>query len=129
MSLLSSFSATLSIKAVLKWLCGVYLVLELIVFIYLISVIQEQPPADLPLFYYLHLNLMSIKNSSIFYKFSSVDCKAIAEEEYDEDYAKHLFDLKYDPTDEDLENELEDCEVTLFYVDYQNPSLFVAIFC
>ena len=115
MALLYPISTTFSVKAVIKWFCSIYLIVELLVFMYLMSVIPKVPN-DLPILHYLHLNLLTIKNTSIFHKFSSVDCKAIVDEEYDEDHAKQLFELKYDPTDEDLENELDDCEVNVMFI-------------
>ena len=115
MALLYPISTTFSVKAVIKWFCSIYLIVELLVFMYLMSVIPKVPN-DLPILHYLHLNLLTIKNTSIFHKFSSVDCNAIVDEEYDEDHAKQLFELKYDPTDEDLENELDDCEVNVMFI-------------
>ena len=111
MALLFPTTATFSIKAVLRWFFSVYLVAEMLVFMYLLSVLQEDGPTDLSMLHYLHLNMFNIKNNSIFYKFSSVNCQAITEERYSEEYAQHLFELQYDPSDDDLENELDDCEV------------------
>ena len=111
MALLFPNIATFSVKAVIKWFFSVYLIAEFLVFLYLMSVIQKEVPNDLPILHYLHLNFLNMKNTSIFYKFSSINCQAIKEEKYYEDYAKHLFELKYNSTDEDLETELDDCEV------------------
>ena len=88
-------------------------------------------------FRYINVNLFEISNSSIFHKFPSVDCQAIKDERlfspfysfllfsmehcrYTEEYAKSLSNLKYNATDDDVAEELDDCEVTHPSEDFQS---------
>ena len=95
----------------MKKMCGLYLVAELGIFMYLISLLQREMPSDLPLAHFFHLNLGALKNSSVFYKIPAVNCQSIANEEYDEEYAQYLFNIKYDPSEDELESDLDNCEV------------------
>jgi len=98
-------------KLAVKYAVGVYLAAELLLFLYLLRLVEKKTPGDLTLKQYINMNLFEITNSSIFHKFPSVDCQAIKDERYTEAYAKSLFNLKYNATDDDVAVELDDCEM------------------